>query len=1241
MIERCRDLLECERLLAGEVSGSIGIFLGEIPLSQQDIELLDELVVDVLARDPANGTRFLVQKAPTCFALFLVWQGIRGYDNGDYWSAVRESTGIWDRRYDGKWGEAFLRFSRDIRLAQHDPDGGHRYITPILFQGGIPDSCLPEYFREIAWRRFVSRGLTKQDDVLLELAHLREEAREFRQSGVPARVDALVAERRRYARVEKLLEEYASLTKRTADVHRMLDVLEGIREIEKEVCKLRERHEAQLRALGDAEDTIEAFTSRDRELLDTEDEALRCQAQLQKMGSLLNDLEAGHARVTVLLNRVSQVLFGVEWKESFRRYVSPDYVQEIRQLWQQLIVSEQAFKNRRRVYLASASGGGLSLVAAGLLYAVLAGHWSVWPLALTGLVGLGGSLSVALPLIHRVRILRTELSERLKAFSRAHDLIRDGEKLAALLEEARGLLEERRKWSEQLVELEAELNKLAQVIDTNPSAPGNTCPPEAGHTSIRDVLNILSIRVEQWLTAILSAKQRRQAAQKAEAVKSEALRLLRRTSVTLEEKERMRERLLEGVPGLGRYGEDLRGINIEKLYEELTRDSINTAKQLDKVTRKLRSLLGRDIHSGSIEEERSSVRRMIAELKQEQLIIERAVASHPLMWVERPIERFLLYGGDAADKFVVHTVALLARSRHQKQAELPVGWPKHYRYVRIWEAFQRWWTEEGSTLCGGNTRTSKPRLVCWREVGMWHVGIEVSEEVIDRPDLTVSQDGQELEESPRREGCWPVDHLDGTVEVRFGDVSPSSIYLNQARQKNEPVWVFRGWDDSMSPLPWIRKVGTGRVLVIVPEDWLREESKSGPAPFEPEPVAIPGYRAHFFDLAGGKTQICFQKPNGKIVLVGTGLKQFEIVGKRIRTQSEDEMGPLFIGTPPRLCALYENSLENVAGAEVFLRGAGRTHTLLLQPDRDWLGEGKALLEGDTSGCYWVVIYDRNRDEIERHTFRFVSSLKDIRFKPEPIPFCPPPTGHPETCVEFVAVPECSIDLQEPDSTPMVTIERDRIALRATFSPNPQGDSSTWEVQAPGGWPVPVSIVFDRVWWAITEQGNQTSDVSWTDRAVQLKKHWFNATSQMVLRVRWSRPGLVTGVLAGFDTASRRPFAIKGRGTTVEIPLSEFYDARPLVKSERQAFKVWFKDAEGKEFAAATIGIYQTPDDPDRRASCATCDFARHRVGWCRCTKREWKWIRKSEFDRYRAGYVCAKWQGEFIDEKGEWTSSDK
>lgn len=126
--------------------------IGEIPLSNdEEIEIEQALRELLRSVGPDEATQFLREQAPCTLAYFLVWKGIQGYHEGDYWTEVCQSVDLPRANWPQKWGESFEEVLRHFQLADFRDSGGQRFVTPILIHGGIPDYCLDDFFEQLLW----------------------------------------------------------------------------------------------------------------------------------------------------------------------------------------------------------------------------------------------------------------------------------------------------------------------------------------------------------------------------------------------------------------------------------------------------------------------------------------------------------------------------------------------------------------------------------------------------------------------------------------------------------------------------------------------------------------------------------------------------------------------------------------------------------------------------------------------------------------------------------------------------------------------------------------------------------------------------------------------------------------------------------------------------------------------------------------------------------------------------------
>lgn len=130
----------------------------ELNLDERDTDHLATGIRQLIETlGPGPATDHLAEKRPHVLAAYLVFEGIRSYTQGDYWTAVCERTGI-HKNYTLRWGGTFRRVLERHRLPTFDESGGNVHVTPILLHGGIPTYCLPDFVRE-----FVLPGVARPE----------------------------------------------------------------------------------------------------------------------------------------------------------------------------------------------------------------------------------------------------------------------------------------------------------------------------------------------------------------------------------------------------------------------------------------------------------------------------------------------------------------------------------------------------------------------------------------------------------------------------------------------------------------------------------------------------------------------------------------------------------------------------------------------------------------------------------------------------------------------------------------------------------------------------------------------------------------------------------------------------------------------------------------------------------------------------------------------------------------------
>lgn len=485
--------------------------------------------------------------------------------------------------------------------------------------------------------------------------------------------------------------------------------------------------------------------------------------------------------------------------------------------------------------------------------------------------------------------------------------------------------------------------------------------------------------------------------------------------------------------------------------------------------------------------------------------------------------------------------------------------------------------EKGRTQ-GVPLRLPKPEIVCWKRERQWVVAVEVPEELLEKPGLTVLQSGSSLLRDEIEEACWRLEQVSGDVIVRWNEAEAVREVKVNLGQKNYLLFKLTG--QNLNQGRRVKSPSSGPYLVIAPNDWKRDELLAGPPPVMPESTSLVGYQAHFFDLErGGDQEIAFHLPDGRRRVLKAKAPRFDLVGNRIEDASE-HMGPLFGKGPPRIRALDAQAWQEVSTVVIGEEGRGRRKWRTeFRPDPDKMEQDLPSEVADRKGgWYFLRFYDRDGDLIESMDFRFLSVLKEIRVH-QPSRFLPE-EGHGPVCVEFVHEAGCAVQPSN-SSARSVQIEYrdDRTIL--SIPPDPTCDEARWLVGQHDGPHVEVTILVERLWWAVGEEGNPPSE--WKDRPLTLLHGDFAATSKKALWLRLPRHRWVDKVFVGFEQSKARKYPVKGMDRTVAIALRDFGDAIEASRVGRFPFKLWINLNE-RRFEGIVCEL-------ETKMCCRLCDFA--------------------------------------------------
>jgi hypothetical protein len=537
----------------------------------------------------------------------------------------------------------------------------------------------------------------------------------------------------------------------------------------------------------------------------------------------------------------------------------------------------------------------------------------------------------------------------------------------------------------------------------------------------------------------------------------------------------------------------------------------------------------------------------------------------------------------------------------------------------------------------------KPEIICWKRERQWVPGVEIPDDLLGREDLEVLQDGFRLAPDDSNEGCWRLDHVGGSVLVRWLEDDVLREEMTQIDEKDYLLFRLSGQEPNAGF--YVRSPSCGSYLVMVPIGWERNEAVSGPPFVLPEPVSLEGYQAHFFiSRRNDQAKIAFRVSMGQDTVIQAGVSRFELVGAQLSDASE-EMGPLFGLQPPLIRDLATPAWRGIQTIVVGEEGPGksrwRTDFAPVAEEREQ--ELPSVVANRRGGWYFIRIYDDEGDRIESLDFRFSSALKGIRIESHDV--LPGHAGHNPVRVEFAQDATSVVTLvREGEADPH--IERESGRTVAIIPAKAAWDLTEWEIEPLEGVRVSVEILVERIWWSLGEEGAPMTQIEMSDRPLPVSYDSFQATSTRAIHLYLPAPGWTQRVLVGFDESGSRAYRPKVNERIVSVPLRDFGGADPIrAGGQGASLKVWLERDGGLEGGTAMLEVLsetpirlpapvRPPVEPGQMRCCATCDHARRRnnTNWCR--RKHWAAVARDEFDAQFARFLCGEWRGEYFDADG-------
>lgn|GEM_PF-5365942 len=713
MLENCSNILECERILSSQLD-SIQ-YIGQVELTPGDIEILKRFIKENIPK----GLDFIKLNMPICFVFFLVNQGIWGYKEGNYWTCISDHLGELEPTEQSKLGSFFLNFVKNHNLALFDTEGTYRYVAPILVHGGIPQACLDEYFDRIIMDLY-DRGIIKPEEVKGYLLDVRERARE--RNKIEKELIPLKKERER---VQKELLDLQALIEWLEKKEHILDVdetdrwdrsqlhtlaeydrlQEELSELKEEIEKLQDKqqeHEKRISQITEEEKRILEYS----ELLEAiKDEQDSIQKEQEKLDGLIKEEEKSRVYF--------EELFKGFWREPFQEDYEP-FIEAFD--LDQISQKHYEYKSHQSRY------HELEVQYMGFQFIQIKMKWTLWLGFILALTGIGffrvaqliagillfsGAACIGYGVISFIRDKRLQKKQRLEYEKLKQAMDQEKQVSEKLQQDISAIIGKLAKneiiWEMDtpiLVDVFSKIKKsfhmyqklhrdrvqqmknLFQWRARLELAATSLMPGEDGNPEER---------ISKWFEQLDEVKQKAADASEASHIIEEKIKPALELFISLKTK------LQEKLTGIVKQLADLGHGSIQEGILEVKR-RLSVISQLEDINReisRIRSTLSfrkRDINTkaeiqalyAASENRLDAVQRQINQ-KEMKMEYTSALPSY----IEEPIQRFILFGGEWAEEWLCESLRLVddVTRTNRITEELRYNLPERVLY-----AFKAWWT---------------------------------------------------------------------------------------------------------------------------------------------------------------------------------------------------------------------------------------------------------------------------------------------------------------------------------------------------------------------------------------------------------------------------------------------------------------------------------------------------------------------------------------------------------------------
>lgn len=356
MLENCNNLYKSEKIFSKNLENKS--LIGELPLTNTDLKKLEQLLKVYKSE---NNIIYIINHYPNSIAIYLVWKGIIAYDGGDYWDSIKQGLKFNSINKQQSLGRFFRKYINQNKFYEVELPKAKPFITPILFQGVLPNTCLNEFFNDLVSR--LHRILSCDEIDENEIEHeINVQRRRFKQRlDIKQRISQLRKNKKNYQNkinktrakinIRKNVEKFKSLKLADRDINLIKELPVNYKKFKKDIHKRLKNFQRQREKLENIKK--EKLTNISRHKYNNKH--LEYSSLIQKIGYLkkhfvgcikkTTEINKYKERINAEIKELESILFTKENVNYNRKSIFRIEIDSVKKLIKEIYVLQNEFKS--------------------------------------------------------------------------------------------------------------------------------------------------------------------------------------------------------------------------------------------------------------------------------------------------------------------------------------------------------------------------------------------------------------------------------------------------------------------------------------------------------------------------------------------------------------------------------------------------------------------------------------------------------------------------------------------------------------------------------------------------------------------------------------------------------------------------------------------------------------------------------------------------------------------------------